>query len=312
VAGSGARLEALRDRVMLQANIARHDRVLDLRAGTGLLTWEALRRAPEGGLWARAEDEASAQVLERDGQGLGALDGPTVLSGPMQELPALLALRGESELRFEAVVGWRALGARGDWDRGLGMVAAMIAKDGRLSLAEPAPGAGSRPSELLMPAAPGASGALGNRSTSGQHPEVDENADGDENPASASPAEANLPDWLKILREAEAEVYREDQGLAWSADDLSACLAAAGFASIAVEAVEESAELLVTGALVKRWFEGAEGYGARLASRLDAATMKQLRSRFDALVGGPARPWRVVTVFASARSAGAKKAKASG
>jgi putative ATPase len=50
----------VRDRILAAAEIKRHGIVLDLNAGTGLLTWEAVRRTPEGSVWALAGDEASA------------------------------------------------------------------------------------------------------------------------------------------------------------------------------------------------------------------------------------------------------------
>ena len=48
----GEHLAALRDRVLDAAALQRHSLVLDVNAASGLLTWEALRRAPEGGVWA--------------------------------------------------------------------------------------------------------------------------------------------------------------------------------------------------------------------------------------------------------------------
>ncbi len=62
VGGAGERLAAQRDRVLDSARLQRHSLVLDLNAGTGLLTWEALRRVAEGGVWALAArpDEAVA------------------------------------------------------------------------------------------------------------------------------------------------------------------------------------------------------------------------------------------------------------
>jgi putative ATPase len=45
---TGAELAARRDRLFALAPPQRHHRILDLNARTGLLTWEALRRVPEG------------------------------------------------------------------------------------------------------------------------------------------------------------------------------------------------------------------------------------------------------------------------
>jgi putative ATPase len=47
-----AQLERLRDRLFTPLNLERHHLVLDLESNTGLLTWEAMRRVPEGRVWA--------------------------------------------------------------------------------------------------------------------------------------------------------------------------------------------------------------------------------------------------------------------
>ena len=52
-------LGELRDRVLDACGLPRHGLVLDLKAGSGLLTWEALRRVPEGGVYALARSTAA-------------------------------------------------------------------------------------------------------------------------------------------------------------------------------------------------------------------------------------------------------------
>src|SRR5690606_7844005 len=98
------------DRVLDAAAIQRHHVVLDLHAGAGLLTWETLRRAPEGGTWALARDRQAAEGLRQQAERLPALERPVVLAGQPAELGDLLALRGEAGVRFDAVVGRNALG----------------------------------------------------------------------------------------------------------------------------------------------------------------------------------------------------------
>ena len=49
ISNTGEQLGRLRDRVLGAARLQRHHVALDLNAGSGLLTWEILRRAPEGG-----------------------------------------------------------------------------------------------------------------------------------------------------------------------------------------------------------------------------------------------------------------------
>src|SRR5262249_49972707 len=59
-------LEQVRDAVFALAKVERQHLVLDAHAAGGLLTWEALRRAPQGGVWARTDTEAEARTLEQE------------------------------------------------------------------------------------------------------------------------------------------------------------------------------------------------------------------------------------------------------
>ncbi len=49
---SGQRFGAMRDRLFQATQLQRHHLVLDLNARSGLITWEALRQVPEGGVYA--------------------------------------------------------------------------------------------------------------------------------------------------------------------------------------------------------------------------------------------------------------------
>ena len=114
VSNAGERLGRLRDRVLDAARLQRHHVVLDLNAGSGLLTWEILRRVPEGGTWALARDARASEALRQQAARLPEVERPVVLAGEPGELADLLALRGEGELRFDAIAGRNALGALAD------------------------------------------------------------------------------------------------------------------------------------------------------------------------------------------------------
>ncbi len=64
-----------------------------MNAGTGMLTWEAVRRVPEGGVWALATDERAAEALREQSRPLDPLDRPHVLVGAIADLPTLLAVQ---------------------------------------------------------------------------------------------------------------------------------------------------------------------------------------------------------------------------
>ncbi len=105
IANSGRNLEKQREKLFELAAIQRHHLVLDLNAGSGLLTWEALRHAPEGGVWALAADDRTGDALRQQAQRLPELERPHILIGSLQELHYLLTLRGEEAVRFDRIIG---------------------------------------------------------------------------------------------------------------------------------------------------------------------------------------------------------------
>src|SRR5690606_16832135 len=104
IADTGQNLGHIRDRLFELAAVQRHHLVLDLNAGTGLLLWEAVRRAPEGGVWALTSDPQTGDVLRQQAQRLPELQRPVILVGTPAELDYLLALRGEEDVRFDRVL----------------------------------------------------------------------------------------------------------------------------------------------------------------------------------------------------------------
>ena len=127
LAGASERLADDRDRVMEAAGLQRYSVVLDLALGSGLLTFELLRRCPEGGVWALAAPAAPGVRAQLEA--LPASLQPTLLAAPA-EVP--------SEIRFDAVVGrnvWRA----GAGEELLDAAAERLAEGGRLVLAESLP-----------------------------------------------------------------------------------------------------------------------------------------------------------------------------
>jgi putative ATPase len=117
VSNAGERLSAERERLFASLDLQRHHRVLVLNAGDGLLAWEALRRVPEGGVWALTLEQREAELLSARAQALPEMERPRVQAGSLAELPRLLA--------------------------------GLLSPGGRLSLAEVIPARGTHLSALL-------------------------------------------------------------------------------------------------------------------------------------------------------------------
>jgi putative ATPase len=87
----GQHLALLRDTVFHIAAPARHHIILDLNAASGLLTWEAVRRVPEGSVYACVHNQADAQALAQQAIVLPELVRPIILNTSLSELPNCLA-----------------------------------------------------------------------------------------------------------------------------------------------------------------------------------------------------------------------------
>ncbi len=132
---AGQRLGAVRDRLLTLAELRRHHLVLDLKAGSGLLTWEALRQVPEGGVYASVRTAAEAEALTEQAQALPELMRPIMLQTSLAELPDLLTHQA-ADLRFDRLVGRNALGRELRLEESLRALSAWLQPGGRWVLAE--------------------------------------------------------------------------------------------------------------------------------------------------------------------------------
>ncbi|GIX48222.1 MAG: ATPase AAA [Candidatus Tectimicrobiota bacterium] len=261
---ASAHLAALRDRLLDAAALQRHSLVLDLNATTGLLTWEALRRVPEGGVWALTGDARAAQALEEQAARLPALERPTVLVGELMQLPALLRAHGAAEVRFDAAVGRNVLTRCPDRAGALRQVHACLRRGGRLVLAEVIPRRGQRLSALVDTG------------------ELD-------------------PALRQRLLAAEAALYQdaEDVLVNWDVAELEAALQAAGFRCLQPPLCEvQEEERCLTAAHLDRWFgrDTPGTYASRLRRWLTADELACVEACFRRQLLEQVVPWR--TTFA--------------
>jgi putative ATPase len=273
---AGARLSRQRDRVMALAAIERHDLVLDLNAAGGLLTWEAVRRAPVGGVWALAATPREAAALAEGARHLEAMGRPVVLQGEVKALPALVDAQAEGQVRFDVAIGRNVLGPLVGGEQSAGRVAAargvaaVLRPGGRLALAEVVPRRGQRLYRL----------------------------------ADLAPLGSDL---AARLGAAEEAVYADASApqLAWDAADLSVALEAAGFQRVRVELVEETAEQRIDAAHLARWFGperagGRPSYAQRLAETLAPEEVEAVRRLFYEQLKDKTVPWTSTVAYVAA------------
>jgi putative ATPase len=137
---TGANLGAVRDRIFDKAKLQRHHVVLDLNAGSGLLTWEAVRRVPEGGVYACGDNTQTVAALQEQASALPQLIQPivlTVLNGIDDLIPQL-----SQQLQFNCILGRNIY--RKFSENAVESLSSFLDSSGRWILAETIPQAAQR------------------------------------------------------------------------------------------------------------------------------------------------------------------------
>ena len=268
----GEHLAALRDRMVEAAQLQRHHVVVDLNAASGLLTWELLRRVPEGGVWALANTPQIAEALQQQAERLPQIERPVVLQGDLTTLSERLQERGEAEVRFDAVVGRQVLTRCADKAAALAALQSCLQPGGRLVLSEVIPRHGQRLSELVDVTELGA-------------------------------------DLASRLREAEAAMYHmaDDARVNWDVPELEAALQQAGFELIApLQRETQTEERHISAAQLGRWFAVSEraerqtSYAGHLLTKLSPEEVAQVERCFRRQLQDQARPWRTTLAIVQA------------
>ena len=270
ISNAGRQLGELRDRVFGQIRIQRHHLVLDINAGSGLLTWEALRSVPEGGVWSLARDARTGEALHQQAERLPELARPIVLVGDLDDLPRLLDDSGHSDVRFDVIVGRSSLTSHPDKRSAAKLLADLLQPGGVISLAEAIP----RRTQRLY-------GLVG---------------------------ESNLGTELsRDWREAEEAIYAdtEDAMVNWDAEDMRAAFAESGLDPVQVSVELMETERLITPKQVERWFEESgrtrPSYAQHLRRRLSANGVAQIRRLFEEQLAARTCRWTTGLAIVLAR-----------
>jgi putative ATPase len=273
VSQAGERLAAVRDLLFDATRPERHHVVLDLAAGTGLLTWEALRRTPDGQVWALVEDRAQAEALEQTAARLPELQRPVVVLGAPAALVSVLEPatldRDASSIRFDVVLGRNVLPELLDVEGFFRAVAAWSAPGARLALAEPH----HRRAQRLH----------------------------------------GLVDWQGAKRlgarvaEAEEAIYERATAprLRWEPDDAVKAARETGLVEVTAVPHELRTEQRLSTRALDAWFapgrEGAPSYADHLRDALAPDDLAEVEARYRRQLSGQVVPWTSVLVVVRAR-----------
>jgi putative ATPase len=267
ISNTGEQLGRLRDRVLDDARLQRHYVVLDLNAGSGLLTWEILRRAPEGGTWALARDRQAGEGLRQQAERLPEIERPIVLVGDPDELRDLLSLRGEEALRFDAVVGRNALGPLPGKAATMRLVGEYLKPGGTLSLAETIVKQAQRLYELVD-------------------------------------LSTLASDLSQRVREAEEQIYAapEIPQVNWLPADLQEAVEMAGFENASIGEQVQEADVLISPDTIGQWFATQKdrerpSYAQHLLGHIAAEELAQVRALYEQQLAGQIIRWRTRIAF---------------
>jgi putative ATPase len=145
---TGQSLGQVREQMFAHTQIQRHHLVLEVGAQAGFLSWEALRRTPEGGVFTLMPTPEAAEQFAQYSEALSILQRPQILRGTVVNLQQVLAQQAPN-VCFDWIVGRNALGDERDKATLIQQMGAALAEDGRIILAERLPKQSQRLSEWL-------------------------------------------------------------------------------------------------------------------------------------------------------------------
>jgi putative ATPase len=240
----GGQLGEIRDRIFATATLQRHHVVLDLNATSGLLTWEAVRQVPEGGVYACVPSSQDYAALTEQAAQLPELTRPIFWATPLTELSQMIARQAPS-LQFDRIIGRNALMNQPDKPTIIQHITQWLRPAGQIILAETLPRQSQRLSQLL-------------------------------NPTSLS------TDQLTRWQQAEAALYTDPDNprMNWDSADLRRWFSDCGL-SVQGNPFSITRTLPITDQLLERWFGKTAPYVKALkAQGLSPQEIKTLRQTF--------------------------------
>ncbi len=253
----GEQLGKVRDRIFIRLNPQRHHVLLDLNASTGLLTWEAVRRVPEGGVYSCARSAKEYEALVEQAEMLSELTRPIVLSVDDSNWLAAIEQRDLClKSSFDGVIGRNVLVGCSDKKNVIEQIRKLLAPAGSVVLAESVPRRGQRLSQLI----------------------------------DAQAIEKSL---YAAFCAAEDDLYNNqaDDWVNWDIADLQRDFSAAGFVC-EIESIAFQTQLTIAAELLERWLGEGSKYCDRLTvHNLLPAEIERIRQHFSQQLKNKAVTW---------------------
>jgi putative ATPase len=263
---TGERLAELRDRLFALAHPQRHHIILDLNGGSGLLTWEAVRQVPEGGVYTCVPSATDAQALQEQAQALPNLLRPIAICTSIANLSTQLTQQ-YPQLRCDRIIGRNSFAAMSDATAAekLTLWRSLVTKlqpEGQIVLAESLVQQTQRIYELV------------DRS---------------------SLAKSLVQKWIK----AEEAMYQTDSRLNWGEQEWRSLLEAAGL-KVDLQVESTQTELRITAATLERWFSSGgdrSSYQDYLGQHLSEPEVSQVKALVMSQLMDQSVEWRGAIAF---------------
>ncbi|MGB3495909.1 MAG: AAA family ATPase [Elainellaceae cyanobacterium] len=283
---TGERLGEVRDRLFDNAKLQRHHVVIDLKAGSGLLTWEAVRRVPEGGVIACVQTQQDAEALKELALALPELSRPQVVRAAIYDLLQQIDVLNKGTC--DRLIGRNVLMAESNKVTVLKLLHQLLhapssenskshatarskTQDGMLVLAESIPQQAQRIYRLLDPQ------SLGVR-------------------------------LYKKLEKAEEAIYKDPDNpmVNWDQRDLEHWFQETGW-TVEMDVEHTQTDTSISQALIRHWFTPGidrPSYGDRLSSKLSSSELEKVQRIITKELVNQVVPWQGAIAYICARGSG--------
>ncbi|MEL6552609.1 MAG: AAA family ATPase [Cyanobacteria bacterium J06621_11] len=265
----GTQLGEVRDRIFTTLNPQRHHVLLDLKASTGLLTWEAVRQVPEGGVVSCMHTAKTYDALIEQIELLDEMDRPMVVRVSESDWLEVME-REHADTLFDGMVGRNVLMALKNKPGAIEQFRQLLSSDGRIVLAESIPSRAQRLSSLLV--------------------------------SSLLDGSVLENDLYEQLLAAEDYLFNnsEDAMVNWDVPDLQHDFEQAGF-DCEISVMTFRSDVLVTSMLLARWLGAGSKYCDRFTTQgLSSADITQLRTHFTQQLNNQTVAWQRNVAFITA------------
>ncbi len=261
---TGQQLGKVRDHLFDEITIQRHDIVLDLNTGNGLLTWEALRRTPEGGVYSVVTSINDENNLNGQALSLDELQRPIIIRSELTKLTKAL----DSNIRFDKIIGRNVFMAAEKKEAIAKQIKKLLQSQTQLRIVETIPRYGQRLYELLE---------LSN---------------------------LNAESTERLIAAEEAIYANSDDAMVnWDNEDLRKIFESLGLKAQFQKEIQTT-QIFISPQLLKRWFTPQNperpAYIDHLRAQLTNPEIQQIKTLFERQILNKTIPWQSTILWISA------------